>query len=181
MVKCACGSRVVVLIKNISQCWGDGSHYKLWDSYQFQQDLKLEALTWTVRHLQTSASPYRICTSEVPLLNVTSILNRKKHNPTFCESEFFCHSKGGKKQAFVWKVPFAFALWLVCTSKSAFFLMLNSSFWNKTVDIHLLHRMHLVIHKLAMRPELTHKRAICSTIITSTTTSLNKTIRPSVL
>lgn len=38
---------MVVLIRSISQCWGDGSHYKLWDSYQNQQDLELEALTWT--------------------------------------------------------------------------------------------------------------------------------------
>lgn len=82
----------MVLIKNISQCWGDGSHYKLWDSYQFQQDLELEALTWTVRHLQTSASPYHICTYEVLLLNATSILNRKTHELALCKSEF-CHSK----------------------------------------------------------------------------------------
>lgn len=40
--------------------------------------------------------------------------------------------------------------------KSFFFQKLNSSFWNKTVDIHLLHSMPLEIHQLAMRPLLTH-------------------------
>lgn len=38
-----------------------------------------------------------------------------------------------------------------------FFRRLNSYFWNKTVDIHLLHWMLLVIHQLAMRLQLTHK------------------------
>lgn len=60
MWKYAGGSSVVVLIRSISQCFGDGSHYKHWESYQNQQDLKLEALIWTKRHLQTSASHYQI-------------------------------------------------------------------------------------------------------------------------
>lgn len=44
-----------------------------WDSYQNQQDLELEALTWTDRHLPTSASPYHICTYEGALLNAPSV------------------------------------------------------------------------------------------------------------
>lgn len=94
-----------------------------------------------------------------------------------------------KTQSFVWKVPFAFTLWFsLCKGECfifgcffCFFQALNSSVWNKTVDIHLLQRMRLVIHKLAVRPPQTHKRPICGAIITSTTTSPDKTIRPSVL
>lgn len=38
-----------------------------------------------------------------------------------------------------------------------FFQRLNSSFWNRAVDIHLLHWMLAVMHQLAMRLQLTHK------------------------
>lgn len=101
---------MVVLIRSISQCWGDGSHYKLWDSYQNQQDLELEALTWTDRHLQTSASPYHICTYKVRLHNAASILSRKKHKLAFCKSEFSDSKLLFRKQTLF------FAWWLFCTS-----------------------------------------------------------------
>lgn len=146
MWKYACGSRVVVLIKSIRPCCGDGSHYKLLDSYPLQQDLELEALTWTVRHLRTSASPFHICTDEVLLLNATTILNIKNKNLHSAKVSFVIWMR------FVLKVQFAFAFRLFYTSKCDFFKRLSSSFWNKTVEIHLLHRMHVVIHKLEMRP-----------------------------
>lgn len=46
--------RVLVQITRVGQCWRDGCQNKLWDFFHFQQDLELEAPTWTGRHLQTS-------------------------------------------------------------------------------------------------------------------------------
>lgn len=70
--------RVLVQITSVGQCRRDGCQNKLWDSFHFQQDLELEAPTWTGRHLQTSVRLYDICTRKVVALHATSTLNRGK-------------------------------------------------------------------------------------------------------
>lgn len=176
-----------------------------WDSYQFRQDLK----SWRRRHgLADTCGPQRVRIASVlqnlrRCLTPPSILNgeRTKNTNKNATSHFV------KVFFFSFLLPFRGTLrkkcgrlfgkchllslcGLVRTSESIsflfflllfFFQTLNSSVWNKTVDIHLLQRMRLVIHKLAVRPAQTHKRPICGAIITSTTTSPDKTIRPSVL
>lgn len=172
--------RVLVQITSAGQCWRDGCQNKLWDSFHFQQDLELEAATWTGGHLQTLARLYDICTYKVVALHATSTSNRKK-NFNFHPAELgFVILKQSHELLSVWCSFLLLFGYIVCLSVT-FLKRLNCSFWNKSVDVHLLHWMCLVIHKLAMRLQLTHKRAICSTIITSATTSLNKTIRPSVV
>lgn len=94
---------------------GDGSHYKLWDSYQNQQDLELEALTRTERHLQTSASPYHICTCEV-LLH----FKQKPNTNLFLWSPVFSFKH--KEARFCLKSTTCFfASWVFCANKCYFF------------------------------------------------------------
>lgn len=70
--------RVPVQITRVGQCWRDGCQNKLWDSFHFQQDLELEAPTWTGGHLQTSARLCDFCTYKVVVLHATSTLNREE-------------------------------------------------------------------------------------------------------
>lgn len=180
---------------------GDGGYYKLLGFLSVPTGFKkLEAPTQTSRHLQTSASPDRICTAEpLLLLNATIHSKHRENKNKNATSQFvsvflsFLLPFRGtlRKKAAVClesAICFHFVVQFV-QARVVFFRLffvffpqtLNSSVWNKTVDIHLLQRTRLVIHKLAVRPAQTHKRPICGAIITSTTTSPDKTIRPSVL
>lgn len=69
---------VPVQITRVGQCWRDGCQNKLWDSFHFQQDLELEAPTWTGGHLQTSARLCDFGTYKVVVLHATSTLNREE-------------------------------------------------------------------------------------------------------
>lgn len=117
---------------------GDGGYYKLLGFLSVPTGFKkLEAPTRTSRHLQTSASPYRICAAEPPLLlNATihseqrEVQNKTNKNATSHFVSVFLsfllpfggtlRKKKQKTQSFVWKVPFAFTWWFSSYKRECF-------------------------------------------------------------